>query len=343
MMRDTKVRYGIAGFGRFAERAIAPAIRVSANSELVALQKRSLADARGKAAEHGIPLSFDSVGGMVAHPDVDAVFLVSANSCHCPETLLAARAGKHVLVEKPMAMNAREAEEMIAACARHSVKLSVGHMLRFSPLICRMRDIVRSGGLGRVHSVRADFIYDGRLSRRGWLYDRSVAGGGPVFDIGVHCLDTLRFILGDEVSSVKSELDPWPTALRTESTAHLLLRFNGGTIGAILCSFDAPTRRMFIEIVGTEGMLAANEFTSGMRTVELRWTMGKGENPAETQVETIDVPNLYVEEITRFSDCILTGREPELSGLNGLQNQRVIDQAMVRIGSPIGSRATPAG
>ncbi len=233
-----KIRYGIAGFGRFAERVIAPAIRVSPNSELVALQKRSLSEALAKAAEHGIPLAFASVADMVVHPDVDAVFLVSANSCHHPETLQAARAGKHVLVEKPMAMNVREAEEMIAVCARHNVKLSVGHMLRFSPLIRRMREVVGSGGLGTVHSVRADFIYDGRLSHRGWLYDRSVAGGGPVFDIGVHCLDTLRFILGDEVASVKSELDPWPTEQRTESTAHMLLRFHGGAIGThflLLC------------------------------------------------------------------------------------------------------------
>ena len=324
-----KVRYGIAGFGRFAERAIAPAIRLSANSALVALQKRSLSDARAKTAEHGIPLAFDTVREMVAHPDVDAVFIVSANSCHYSETLEAARAGKHVLVEKPMAMNVREAEEMIAACARHNVRLSVGHMLRCSPLIRRMREIVRSGDLGTVHSVRADFIYDGRLSHRGWLYDRRVAGGGPIFDIGVHCLDTLRFVLDDEVVSVKSELEPWPTEGRTESSAHMLLRFRNGTIGSIFCSFAAPTRRMFIELIGSEGILSADEFTSGTKTLQLRHTIGRGEKPGETRVEEIQVPNLYVEEVNLFSSCILTGGEPMLSGRNGLENQRVIDRAMV--------------
>lgn len=334
-MTDTprRIRYGIAGFGRFAERAIAPAIRTSANSELVALQKRSLPDAREKAAEHGIPLAFDTVRDMVAHPEVDAVFIVSANSCHYPETLEAARAGKHVLVEKPMAMNVREAEEMIAACARHTVKLSVGHMLRFSPLIRRMREIVASGGLGTVHSARADFIYDGRLSHRAWLYDRTVAGGGPIFDIGVHCLDTLRFVLDDEVASVKSELEPWPTDLLTESSAHMLLRFRHGTIGTIFCSYTAPTRRMFVELVGSEGILSADEFTSGRKTVQLRHTIGRGEKPGETRVEEILVPDLYVEEVTQFSASILTGGEPVLSGQNGLENQRVIDQALIRNGT----------
>jgi len=333
-MSDTrkKIRYGIAGFGRFAEKAIAPAIQASANSELVALQKRSLSEARAKAAGHGIPLAFDSVSDMVAHPGVDAVFLASANSCHHPETLQAARAGKHVLVEKPMAMNVREAEEMIAVCARHRVKLMVGHMVRLSPVVCRMREILQSGRIGTVHTARAEFIYDARLSHRRWLTERSVAGGGPVFDIGVHCLDTLRFVLDDEVASVKSELEPWPTSEQTESTAHLLLRFGRGTIATMFCSFVSPVRRTFIEIVGSEGILSAEEFTVSGKPLRLVLTRGREDKPLETVVEEIVVPNLYVEEVTQFSHCILMDREPELSGPNGLENQRTIDQAMVRHG-----------
>jgi predicted dehydrogenase len=330
MSTSGTVRYGIIGFGRFAEKTIAPAIKASPNSQLVALQKRSLEQARARAKEFGVPLAFDSVERLVSHPEVDAVFIVSANSAHHPETLAAANAGKHVLVEKPVALNVREAEEMIAACDRAGVKFMVGHMLRLSPLIVRMRDLIRNGEIGSVTFARADFVYDARLSHRGWLYDRSVAGGGPIYDIGVHCLDTLRFVLDDEVVAVKSECEPWPTTAQTEAMAHMVLRFSRGVIGSIFCSFVSPVRRTFLEVVGTEGVLSATHFTASSTTVQLNIERGHNDLPEGGRVEEIQVPNLYIEEVARFSECILNNREPFSPGLNGLMNQRVLDQAMVR-------------
>ena len=323
-----KIRYGIIGCGRFAEKTIVGAIRASSNSELVAIQKRSRAAAEEKASELGVPFAFDSVEALVSHSAVDAVFIVSANAAHHPETLLAAQAGKHVLVEKPMAMNAREGREMINVCAAHRVKLMVGHMLRFSPLVNRMRDLIRGGELGKVVVARAEFIYDARLSHRNWLFDRRIAGGGPIYDIGVHCLDTLRFVLDDEVSSVESQLEPMPTDETTESIAHLQLKFSRRTIASILCSFVAPIRRTWIEIVGTDALISASDFTVGERETPLTVTRGWKDQPEDVRVEKFVVPNLYVEEVSHFSDCILNNREPILSGLNGLQNQWVLDRAM---------------
>jgi 1,5-anhydro-D-fructose reductase (1,5-anhydro-D-mannitol-forming) len=323
-----KVRYGIIGCGRFAEKAIVGAIRASKNSELTAIQKRSRAAAVEKARELGVPFAFDSVDDLVHHSAVDAVFIVSANSAHHPETLAAAKAGKHVLVEKPMALNAHEGEEMINVSSAHQVKLMVGHMLRFSPLVDRIRTLVSQGEIGRVIVARSEFMYDARTSHRAWLLDRRIAGGGPTYDIGVHCLDTLRYVLDDEVTGVESQLEPMPTDQTTESIAHLQLRFSRGTIGAIFCSFVAPIRRTWIEIIGTDGVISASEFTVGERETPLSITRGWKGEPADVRVEKIRVPNLYIEEVTHFSDCILNDREPVLSGLNGLRNQWVLDRAM---------------
>jgi len=323
-----KIRYGIIGFGGFAERAIAPAIRASTNSELVAIQKRSIAAAREKAATLSIPFAFGSAEDLVAHPDVDAVFIVSANAAHHREAVSAARAGKHVLVEKPMAINAREASGMIEACEKFNVRLMVGHMIRFSPLVIRMREIVRSGLVGRIVAAGSDYIYDARLTRRSWLMDRAVAGGGPIFDVGVHCLDTLRFILDDEVTSVESSLRPLPTASATEKTACLSLEFSKGTLASIICSFEAPTRRSFIEIVGTEGVISADDFTLGERMIPLQISLRNNGKGTETKKEEIAVPNLYVEEITSFSSSILDDTDPMIPGNVGFENQRVLDIAM---------------
>jgi len=323
-----KIRYGIIGFGRFADKTIAPAIKLTHNSELVAIQNRSLSKAQTLAAVHGVHLAFDSVAELVAHPDVDAVFIISSNHLHCQETILAAQAGKHVLVEKPMAMDVAECSRMIEICAHHNVKLMVGHMLRLSPLLQRIKGLVGSGALGRVVHAQTKFIYDGRLTTRAWLTDRRVAGGGPIFDIGVHCLDSLRFILDDEVISVQGILQPKPTNERTEQTAHLALRFSRDTIAGIVCSYETPVRQSYLEILGTEGRISVEDFTIGTQIAKLKIERRIPNDLPDVTTEEIEVPNLYVDEATLFSDSILNNADPPLTAQNALLNQRVLDAAM---------------
>jgi 1,5-anhydro-D-fructose reductase (1,5-anhydro-D-mannitol-forming) len=323
-----KVRYGIIGFGAFAENRIVPAFRASLNSELIAIQKRSLRATQEKARALDIPLAFDSAEALTAHPDVDAVFVASANALHAPHTLIAAAHGKHVIVEKPISLNAAEAQTMIDACRLHRVKFQVGHMLRLSPLVQRMKELIRTGRIGKVTSIRAEFIYDGRLTHRPWLTDRALAGGGPVYDVGVHCLDTMRFLLDDEVVSVKSQLNPQPTERETESTAQLALKFSRGTTGSIYCSYIVPVRRPFIEVMGERGILSAENFSWSTNTLTLKILRGEKDAVVESVHETIVVPNLYEKEISLFSECILNDSPVLLSGENALQNQFVLDEAM---------------
>ncbi len=328
MTGNRTVRFGIIGFGAFAEKAIAPALRACRGAELVALQKRSLEAARAKAAEHGIPLAFESAKDLCAHPEVDAVFIASANVGHAPETEIAASHGKHVIVEKPMAMSRVEAERMVAVCASKGVRLMVAHKVRFSPLVERMRARVAEGSLGTIVAARADFVFSGAQSPRTWLMNRPLAGGGPVFDVGVHCLDTLRYVLDDEVVSVSAELQPPPTETETEHTAQVALTFSRGTIGSIFCSFVAPVRHSYIQIVGTRGLLSADDFTTDSRALRLVRHSGSEGRLMSEEVEQIDVPNLMVVEIEHFSDCIRSGTPLLSPGESGLRNQIVLDAIM---------------
>jgi predicted dehydrogenase len=325
MMDARDLRFGIIGFGRFAEKTIGPAIRETPGATLVALQKRSRVEAEAAARSFGVPHAFTQAEDLVRHPEVDAVFVVSANAAHCAETIAAARAGKHVIVEKPMAMTVAEAEEMIDACRRANVRLMVAHMIRLSPAMQRVRELLAGGEIGRISCVRADFVYDGRMSQRGWLLDRRVAGGGPVFDIGVHCLDTVRFLLGSEVEEVRSVLSPRPTAEITEQTAHMALRFGGGTTASITCSYESGARRSLLEVFGTDGMISVLDFTVGSRRAVVSVTRAPMGKSPSTTTEAVDVPNLYVAEIAQFVECVRNGTEPALSGDNGLRNQRVLN------------------
>ena len=323
-----KVRFGIIGFGAFAERTIAPAIQSSPNAELVAIQKRSLAAAEEKARTIHVPLAFDSVEALTSHPEIDAVFVVSAVVRHAQDTMTAARAGKHVLVEKPMAIHAAEAKQMIEVCREKNVKLMVGQMVRLSPLIVRMKKLIRSGIIGEVAFVKTEYVYDARLSQRQWLQDKKTAGGGATFDIGVHCLDTIRFLLDDEIVSVKSQLAPTPTETNTEKTSLMALKFSQGTPASIFCSFTTSYRRSVIEVIGQEGSLAAENFTMSNLTIPMKIILGKNGVIAETQEEQIVVPNLYEKEVTLFSESILNNTIVPVPGEEGLKNQHVLDEAM---------------
>lgn len=323
-MSTSPLRIGIIGFGRFAERVILPAIRASGVAVVTALQKRSRDDAYTKAAEQGVPLAFDLVEELVRHPEVDAVFIASANAPHADEAIAAARAGKHVLVEKPMAATVPQAEAMLSACRAAGVQLMVGHMIRFSPVTLRMKEILRSGEIGTPVHLHSEFFYDHRLSHRGWLFNTRVAGGGPIHDIGVHCIDTMRFILEDEITDVRSILQPQPTEERTEESASISFRFKRGTLGSVYCSFVGGYRRSFIEVRGTEGTVSAFDFTRSDWPVYLHRVHADSGEPRQPIVERIEVPNLYAEQTRLFVEAIRSGRPNPVPGEEGLVNQRIL-------------------
>jgi 1,5-anhydro-D-fructose reductase (1,5-anhydro-D-mannitol-forming) len=322
------MRFGIIGFGLFAERAILPAIRGSGNAVVSAIQKRSFDAAAAKAREHDIPHAFDDPATLAEHPDVDAVFIASANGAHAGEAIAAAKAGKHVLVEKPMAATVEQAERMVQACRDAGVQLMVGHMVRFSPVITRIKQLIAEGAIGSVAHIETQFFYDHRLSRRGWLFDPKVAGGGPVHDIGVHCLDTIRFLLDDDPVLVRAVLDAPPTAERTESTAAVVLQFQKGILGSIYCSFTAGYRRSFIEIRGTDGTLSAFDFTRSAMPVILHRVHAQEGEPLQPQIEQFIVPNLYAHEVRLFVDAVRGVIPNPIPGEEGLKNQRILDQIL---------------
>ena len=321
-----KVRFGIIGFGRFAERAILPALQSASNAEVIAIQKRDISAAREKAELYRIPYYYSSPEDLVKNSDIDAVFVVSANSAHCRDTILAAEQGKHVLVEKPMAMNAGEAEQMIQSCERNNVKFMVGHMIRFSPLIERIKTIIQSGELGSVSFVRAEFVYNHQRSDRSWLLDPRIAGGGPLFDIGVHCLDTVRYLVDQEIIDYHGCNHPQMDSKSVELTNVMLLKFKNGVLGTIHSSYITSYRRNYLEIIGSHATLRVNNFTPSNVTTALHIEEGDGLHSFTTRTESITVPDLYISEIEHFSDCILQKNPVRIPPNDSLINQKILDK-----------------
>lgn len=318
------VRFGIAGFGLHAVKRLMPGFTKAKRCRVTALSRRSMAAARDSAAEYKIPLGFDSVAAMAASPEVDAVLVTTPNASHLVDVLAAIDAGKHVLCEKPMAMNADECRQMVEAARRRGVVFGVAHVFRFDESVLRFRELLKSGKIGKVIFARSEFSFLADPSHpRKWLYDSAIAGAGPIFDIGVHCIDTLRFVLNDEVTRVSASAASDERSGDVESAASLTLEFSRGTIGTVLVSYRAAYRTP-LELVGDSGVIRAEDALNVEHPIEIQLQReGK-------VVETATVSNqsVYALQVDAFADAVEGKSRFPIPGEEGWQNQEVLDAAM---------------
>lgn len=318
------VRFGIAGFGLHAVKRLMPGFAKAKRCRVTALSRRSMATARDSAAEYKIPLGFDSVAAMAASPEVDAVLVTTPNASHLVDVLAAIDAGKHVLCEKPMAMNADECRQMVEAARRRGVVFGVAHVFRFDESVLRFRELLKSGKIGKAIFARSEFSFLADPSHpRKWLYDSAIAGAGPIFDIGVHCIDTLRFVLNDEVTRVSASAASDERSGDVESAASLTLEFSRGTIGTVLVSYRAAYRTP-LELVGDSGVIRAEDALNVEHPIEIQLQReGK-------VVETATVSNqsVYALQVDAFADAVEGKSRFPIPGEEGWRNQEVLDAAM---------------
>jgi predicted dehydrogenase len=252
------IRFGIAGFGLHAVRRLMPGFALAWNCKVVALSRRDANKAREAAAQYSIPHIFASTEELSRSSDVDALLVTTPNACHLQDVLIAVAARKPVLCEKPMGMNADECRRMVQAASRAGVLLGVAQVFRFAESTARFRERVAAGEIGRPIFARAEFSFPGSGHARAWLYDRSIAGGGAIADVGVHCIDTLRYILQDEPRRVTAVGRSDEKSGDVEAAAVLTLEFQRGTLATVLVSTRAQYRTP-LEIVGDAGVLRADD------------------------------------------------------------------------------------
>jgi len=317
------VRFGIAGFGLHAVKRLMPGFALSKNCRVTAISRPNFEKAQASARQFNIPHAFASTAELSQCSEVDAVFVATPNVAHVNDVLAAVAAGKPVLCEKPMGMNAGECRRMVEAARAAGVLLGVAHVFRFEQTTNRCRERVAAGALGAPIFARSEFSFlGGREHARTWLNDVKVAGGGPIADIGVHCVDTLRYILQDEVVRVSATAIPNRTAPDIEAAAHLSLEFSRGTLGAVLCSFLADYRTPF-ELVGDGGSVRADDFLNVERAVTLEWRR------SHTAVETETLSNqlAYGLQVDAFAAAVEGKGAFPAPGEDGWQNQEILDAA----------------
>ena len=318
-----KIRWGVLGYARIARESVMPAILRAENSELYALasrQESKLAEARAR-----FPMLRQTYAGyetLLRDPAVDAVYIPLPNSQHREWTIRAAEHGKHVLCEKPLALNAAEVREMTAACAAHGVNLMEAFMYRYTDRTRQVREVLRSGVLGEVKFVHASFRF--LLANPASIKLRPELGGGALYDVGVYPVN-FAGLVADEFAGGPGGARPEVVSAQcvrrggVDEMFSALLRYPSGLIASLHCGFNAQ-KRIGAEIIGTKGMLEIPEtFFDPAGTLMLT----VGEERREIPVAASDRYRLEVED---FAGAILERRAPQLGLAESLRNAEVLDR-----------------
>ena len=248
-MSTKKVRWGILSTANIGMAKVTPAIQKSAHSEVVAIASRDLGKAQAAAAELGIPKAYGSYEELFADPDIDAIYNPLPNHLHVPMTVAAARAGKHVLCEKPIALNAAEAETL-RQCPPDRIVLEA-FMVRFHPQWQRARDIVRSGELGEVRAINAVFTYFNADPAN--VRNQADIGGGGIMDIGCYPITAARFLFEAEPRRVVSLVERDET-FGTDRLASVLADFGQGRQLNFICSTQTAGHQR-VQVLGSKAKL----------------------------------------------------------------------------------------
>jgi 1,5-anhydro-D-fructose reductase (1,5-anhydro-D-mannitol-forming) len=317
------VNFGIVGFGLHAVKRLMPGFQSATNCRVVALSRRTATKARESALLYNIPLAFDSADALCRSSGVDAVFVTTPNACHLQDVLLAIKHGKPVLCEKPMAINAGQCREMVEAAAKADVLLGVAQVFRFEESTARLRDRLAAGEVGRVIFARSEFSFPGGSGHpRTWIGDLAVSGGGPIADVGVHCIDALRFVLQDEVVRVSARGFADPQSGDVEAGAAMILEFSRGTLSTVNVSFRAEYRTPF-ELVGETGVLRADDAFNVERPIQLE--LRRGGKIVETQ--SLSNHAAYTRQVEAFAAAVEGKTKFPVPGEEGWRNQEILDAA----------------
>lgn len=323
---QNKIRWGVLGYARIARESVIPAICRSENSVFSALASRDA----GKLAEsklrftggHQTYLGYEQ---LLRDPEIDAVYIPLPNSQHAEWTIRAAEHGKHVLCEKPLALDAIACRRMIAAAKKNDVKLMEAFMYRYTDRTRKVVEILRSGALGELKFLQASFRF--LLANPASIKFQPELGGGALYDVGCYPINFAGLVVDTMAGAAPGTVQPESVSVECVRSGGVdllfsaLLKYPGGFTAALHCGFNAH-KRVCAEIVGTEGVLEINEtFFDAAGSLSLT----RGEERTEIAVSLSD---RYRSEVEDFAAAILENCSPAFGLAETLRNAEVLDRLL---------------
>jgi predicted dehydrogenase len=329
------IAWGVIGATGIARRRTIPEVVTHARkSRIVAVQAPPDQPVEEVRAEFGIPHAYTDLQGLLEDPQVQAVYLATPVYLHADQCLAAARAGKHVLVEKPLGLNVAQAEQMVAACRQAGVLLGAAYMMRFHACHQEAKRLVAEDRIGQPVMARAQLSCWYPPLPGAWRQTEELAGGGAFMDMGCHCLDLLEYILDAKIIEVTAMMDTLIHDYAVEDAAVVTARFDNGALGVVDNYFcipdDAVENRL--EIYGSGGAILAAGTIGQAATGSLAlisspqsdYAAQQDRGATSREMITPDPISLYAAEMDHMSECIEKGIVPTISGEEGLWNQKLL-------------------
>ncbi|MBI3947030.1 MAG: Gfo/Idh/MocA family oxidoreductase [Armatimonadetes bacterium] len=336
------VNWGVIGCGGIADRRTIPGLMEAKNARLVAVMDQVPEATQRVKAKHACPKAYDTVEALLADQEIQAVYIATPVFAHKDQVIAAAQAGKHVLVEKPLALNSAQGREMLAVVKAAGVYATEGYMMKFHSLHQRAKEIIASGALGKIVLMRAQLSCWYPEIPGAWRQDPALGGGGALMDMATHLYDLMRWFVG-EVREVTALVDTLVFNYKSEDASTMLLRFEGGTHGFVDAFFCVPDASVLsrLEVYGSRGSILAEGTIgqgSGGTMVAYLEEGDKGYDADQTreaadvkpQPITAEPVNPYTAEIEYLSRCIEEKRAPEINTLEEGLRTLVIAEAAYR-------------
>ena len=316
----TKVCWGLIGCGDIAQKRVAPALRDLPNVEFVAVNRARAELAEAFAQQFGARKWYADWRDLLADPEIEAIYIATPVHLHAEQTIAAAEAGKHVLCEKPMALNVAECDRMIAACEANGVKLGIAYYRHFYPVLARVKALLAADVIGKPILAQINAFEWNPMqpdNPRAWFITRAKSGGGPMMDFGCHRIEVLTNIFG-QIKDVKAFTDNLLFDREVEDTSAAFFKFDSGLRATLTVTHAAFESQDTLAIFGSQGSLHISKLNQG----DLRIVTAAGE------VSELHAPhaNIQLPSIADLTEAILEDRAPHVDGVIGREVARIEEE-----------------
>lgn len=317
-MAKSKLRWGVAGCGKYAENTFIPATLLLRRNKVISLFSHSKQRAKEVAQKFGIPFTFNNYVEFL-RSDINCVYVASANAHHYEQVVKAAHAGKNILCEKPLSINLSQAEEMVRVCKENGVRLAVNYTNRYHPIIIKVKELISKEYIGKLVSVNASFNINFTPGNN-FRFNKSLSGGGALRDVGTHMLDLLRYF-GGEIKTIDGCIDNVVYKSEVDDFSAAIVSFEKGGYGYFNVSYNSKKAFNRIEVLGHDGALSIENYIGYNPSAKL--TILRNGEAKKAFRKKGNKQYLLLKSVQR---SFLSNEKPFTAGEDGLINMKLMEE-----------------